>query len=316
MKRHRLCLSVFYLGMTLMNTPANAEAVAVYVATPLTAANSFTEGIEGPAVDYAGNVYAVNFQRAHTIGKVTPAGSAEVFATLPGDSIGSGIRVDRQGQLLVADYVRHTIYRIDPATGHIGILARDARMNQPNDLAITADDILYASDPNWKNSTGNVWRINTAGRVELVAAHMGTTNGIDISPDGNTLYVNESVQRSIWAFAIEANGSLSHKRLFKQFDDFGLDGMRVDVDGNLYVTRYGKGTVVKLAPDASVLQEIATLGSLPSNICFGGPDGRTAYVTEVEQKRIVQFRVERPGLEWARTQANHPANPPATEAGK
>jgi sugar lactone lactonase YvrE len=108
------------------------------------------------------------------------------------------------------------------------------------------------------------------------------------------------VQRSIWAFAISADGTLGPKRLFKKFDDFGFDGMRCDVDGNLYVTRHGKGTVVKLSPAGEILREIEVLGAHPTNICFGGPDGCTAYVTEAERRRIVQFRVDRPGLEWKR----------------
>jgi sugar lactone lactonase YvrE len=75
------------------------------------------------------------------------------------------------------------------------------------------------------------------------------------------------------------------------------------VDGNLYVTRYGKGTVVKLSPDGKVLREIDVLGPSPSNLCFGGPDGRTVYVTEVKHQRLVQFRVDRPGLAWQRWQS-------------
>jgi len=74
--------------------------------------------------------------------------------------------------------------------------------------------------------------------------------------------------------------------------------MRCDVDGNLYITRYGKGTVVKLSPQAEILAEIPVLGGRPSNLCFGGPDGRTIYVTEVEHQRLVGFRVDRPGREW------------------
>ena len=76
--------------------------------------------------------------------------------------------------------------------------------------------------------------------------------------------------------------------------------MRCDVDGNLYTTRYGKGTVVKLSPDGKILREVDVLGAKPSNICFGGSDGRTAYVTEVEHRRLVMFRVDRPGLAWKR----------------
>ena len=86
----------------------------------------------------------------------------------------------------------------------------------------------------------------------------------------------------------------------RNFPDFGFDGMRCDVDGNIYATRHGKGTVVKVSPSGEVLREIDVLGKHPTNICFGGPDGRTAYVTEAEQKRLVSFRVDRPGLAWHR----------------
>jgi sugar lactone lactonase YvrE len=120
-----------------------------------------------------------------------------------------------------------------------------------------------------------------------------------VSPDGRTLYVNESVQRNVWAFDRDADGQINNKRLLLKFDDFSLDGMRCDVDGNLYVTRHGKGTVAKLSPSGEVLREIDVLGKSPSNICFGGDDGCTAYVTDADKNRIVQFRVERPGNEWA-----------------
>lgn len=270
----------------------------LFTASPLTAAGSFTKGIEGPACDASGAVYAVNFATQQTIGRVRPDGTAEVFVTLPGKSVGNGIRFNRAGQMFVADYVGHNVLRIDPATRAITVHAHEAAMNQPNDLAMAPDGTLYASDPDWPNQRGQIWRISTGGRVTRVAGDMGTTNGIEVSPDGKTLYVNESVQRNVWAFAIAADGSLSGKRLIKQFPDFGFDGMRCDVDGNLYITRHGKGTVVKMTPQGEVLKEIGVLGPNPTNICFGGPDGRTAYVTEAAQGRLVQFRVDRPGLEW------------------
>lgn len=282
--------------------PEAAPAELLFVASPLTEANSFTDGVEGPACDAAGYVYAVNFARQRTIGKVGPDGRAELFVTLPGTSTGNGIVFDRSGMMYVADYVGHNVLRVDPITRAITVLAHDGRMNQPNDLAIAPDGTLYASDPSWPNGTGQVWRIDRSGKAARVALDMGTTNGIEVSPDGRMLYVNESIQRNIWAFAIAPDGSLGDKRLLKSFDDFGFDGMRCDVDGNLYVTRHGKGTVVKLSPDGHILQEVAVLGASPTNICFGGPDGRTAYVTEAEQRRLVQFRVDRPGLAWQRWQ--------------
>jgi sugar lactone lactonase YvrE len=269
----------------------------LYTATPF--ATGFTAGIEGPATDRDGAVYVVNYQKEQTIGRVTPDGKAEVWTTLPGKSVGNGIRFDQDGLMYVADYVGHNVLRIDPKTKALEVYAHEDRMNQPNDLAIAADGTLYASDPNWKAGTGQLWRIGRDRKVLLLASGMGTTNGIDVSPDGKTLYVNESVQRNIWAFPITAEG-VGEKKLLLQFPDHGFDGMRCDVDGNLYVTRYGKGVVAVVSPEGKVLREIDVLGKQPSNLCFGGPDGRTVYVTEVEHTRLVQFRVEKPGLEWTR----------------
>ena len=277
-----------------------AEREALFVAKPLTAEGAFTEGIEGPACDAKGNIYAVNFARQQTIGKVTPDGQATIYVELPGKSSGNGIRFDREGIMFVADYVGHNVLRIDPATRRITVFAHEDQMNQPNDLAIAPDGALFASDPNWKDGTGQLWRIDRQGRILRVAEEMGTTNGIEVSPDGKTLYVNESNQRNIWAFDITPDGYLAGKRLLKKFDDYGFDGMRADVDGNLYIARHGKGTVVKLSPSGEVRREINVLGDRPTNICFGGTDGRTAYVTEVQHRRLVQFRVDRPGQEWIR----------------
>ncbi|HEY1172249.1 MAG TPA: SMP-30/gluconolactonase/LRE family protein [Verrucomicrobiae bacterium] len=278
-----------------------SAAEPLFLAKPLTETNSFTGGIEGPACDAKGDLYAVNFARQQTIGKVTPDGKTELFVTLPGKSTGNGIRFDKAGFMYVADYVEHNLLRIDPKTKAITVFAHNSAMNQPNDLAIAADGTLYASDPNWKASTGQLWRIDRDGTTERLATDMGTTNGIEVSPDGKTLYVNESVQRNVWAFDITPERKLANKRLLKKFDDHGFDGMRCDVDGNLYITRHGKGTVVKLSPKGEILQEIDVLGPHPTNIAFGGKDGRTAYVTEAKHRRVVQFRVDRPGLEWSRT---------------
>lgn len=274
----------------------------LFVATPLTEVESFTPGIEGPACDAAGNVYAVNFKEQHTIGKVTPDGKAEVYLTLSDGSIANGIRFDRDGFMYIADYTNHNVLKVDPKTKNISVFAHESKMNQPNDLAIAPDGTLYASDPNWSDLSGQVWKIDRNGKVTRVASEMGSTNGIEVSPDGKILYVNESRQRNIWKFKINPDGTLSEKTLFKTFPDFGFDGMRCDMDGNLYIARYGKGTVVKVSPEGDILKEIDVLGERPSNLCFGGPDGRTVYVTEVVNTRLVQFRVDRPGLAWQRWQ--------------
>jgi gluconolactonase len=294
---------LFVAGMILLPSAlAGGEKDKLFVARPLTPEKSFTPGIEGPNCDKAGNIYAVNFEKQQTIGKTTPDGKSEIFVTLPGKSTGNGIVFDKQGFMYVADYVEHNVLKIDMKSKKISVYAHNPKMNQPNDLAIAPDGTLYASDPNWKNGTGQLWRIDKEGKTHLLADKMGTTNGIEVSPDGKTLYVNESVQRNVWAFPINADGSIGEKRLLKKFPDHGFDGMRCDVKGNLFITRYGKGTVAVLSPAGEILREIDVLGASPSNICFGGPDGKTVYVTEVTKQRLVEFRVDQPGLAWQRWQ--------------
>jgi len=279
-----------------------ADDQPLFVATPLTSAGGFIPDVEGPACDAAGNIYCVNGRWLQTIEKTTPQGATEVFVTLPGGSVGNGIRFTRDGTMYIADYTAHNILRVDMKTRAVSVFAHDDRMNQPNDIALAPDGTLYASDPNWENGDGQLWNIDRQGHVRRLVEHVGTTNGIEVSPDGHTLYVNESAQRGVWAYTIAPDGGLADKRLVKQFDDFSLDGMRCDVDGNLYVTRQLKGTVVKVSPAGQVIREFDILGSKPSNLCFGGPDGRTLYITEVEHQRLVQVRVDRPGLEWQRWQ--------------
>jgi sugar lactone lactonase YvrE len=301
MPSHRIHLTLALAALPLIGH-AEQPSPALYSATPLTIAGGFLPDLEGPACDAAGNIYAVNGQWLQTIFKATPQGATEVFVTLPGGSVGNGIRFDRAGTMFVADYTEHNVLRVDMKTRAVTVFAHEDRMNQPNDLAIAPDGTLYASDPNWDDGTGQIWSIDRQGRVRRLAERTGTANGIEVSPDGRTLYVNESLQRNVWALTIAPDGSLTDKRLLKQFPDGSLDGMRCDVDGNLYVARPEKGAVVKLSPRGEILREIDVLGARPSNLCFGGPDGCTVYVTEVEHQRLVQFRVERPGLEWQRWQ--------------
>ncbi len=273
----------------------------LFTAKALTNKDTFTTGIEGPACDADGNLYVVNLKRRGDIARISPDGKTEVFVELPGKSVGNGIVFDQKGKMYVADYVGHNVLRIDMKTKKVEVFAHEPTMSQPNDIAISPNGTIYASDPNWGKDTGRLWKITTEGKIAKVADELGTTNGIEVSPDGKTLYCNETVQRNVWAFPINSDGTLGEKRLVKKFEDHGFDGMRCDTDGNLYITRYGKGTVVKLSPDGKVIKEVAVLGKSPSNICFGGPDGRTAYVTEVENRRVVQFRTDKPGLAWQRT---------------
>ena len=289
------------LSISLLPSKSITQAIEnleLYESIDFTEENLFTAGIEGPATDIHGNIYAVNYMHKGTVGKVDHSGRVSLFVTLPNGSVGNGIRVNKEGDLLLADYTGHNILRINRKSGEIQVYAHDSRMNQPNDLAITKNQILFLSDPNWSESTGNLWRVNTDGTVQLLEENMGTTNGIEVSPDETKLYVNESVQRNIWVYDLSSKGDLTNKRLFHQFEDFGMDGMRCDAEGNLYVTRHGKGTVVILSKEGDLLHEVFLKGKKPSNITFGGDDGRTCYITLQDRGCFELFLTENPGREW------------------
>lgn len=270
----------------------------LYESSVFTAAHSFTSGIEGPAVDRNGVLYAVNFEKQGTIGQVMPEGKGSIFVELSGGSIGNGIRFHSDGRMFIADYKNHNILQVNMASKQLSVYAHEPKMNQPNDIAIDDKDRLYASDPNWGNGSGNIWRIDTDGKVTLLEANTGTANGIEVSPDNKTLYVNETVQRRVWAYDLAADGGISNKRLLIEFPDFGMDGMRCDMKGNLYITRHGKGTIVKVSPVGKVLREIQVGGKQPSNLAFGGKNGCTVYVTLQDNGNIEKFQVEDPGREW------------------
>lgn len=284
-------------SFALEKTP-HGEREELYVSRVFTPRGGFTTGVEGPACDRYGNLFAVNFQRQGTIGRVTPGGSVSLFIELPEGSIGNGIRFNSDGDMFVADYNGHHIYKVDMKTLEIGVFINEQSMNQPNDLAVSSKNILYVSDPDWKNNTGNLWRVDPDAALTLLESGMGTTNGIDMSPDEKTLYVNESIQRNVWAYDVTSDGSLHNKRLLIRFPEHRMDGMRCDSGGNLYITRSMINTVVKVSPRGKILLEVKTTGNDPSNVTFGGPDGRTCYVTVHDQGNIEYFRTELPGRDW------------------
>ena len=259
-----------------------------------TAENVFTPGIEGPAVNGKGQLFAVNFEREGTIGVVNEAGEGKVFLELPAGSIGNGIRFDQNDNMFIADYAGHKVYRVAKGSNVPEIWAEQPNMNQPNDLTIGKQGQIYLSDPDWSTNTGKLWMVDPQTNVVLLEDEMGTTNGIEVNPEGNILYVNESIQRKVWKYDILPGGRISNKQLFISFKDFGLDGMRCDHKGNLYITRFEKGTVVVVSPEGNILDEIILKGKNPSNIAFGGEDWQTCYVTMADRGCVEAFRALHP----------------------
>ena len=312
--------SLGVLAALLLVTAAAAEE-ALFVSREVGKATDYTKGIEGPAVDAAGVLYVANFGKLGSIEKLKPgAAQAELFVQLPDGNVGNGIRFDRQGRMYVADYAGHQIFVFEAGqTARNVYLA--AHFHQPNDLAIADDGTLYASDP-CPHCPGRIWQItrlpNGKGHGKPMSSEraMGRSNGLDLSPDGKTLYVSESDTRQVWAYRIEGT-KLTAPRLLRTFGKSDLDGLRTDIDGRIFVVHQVdahtppevKGSVAVLAPDGTLVREVPVLGKGPTNLAFGGADGKTVFVTQADGGSIEAFRVDRPGREYCQLAANPPCPP-------
>jgi len=295
--------------------PALAAEPVLFESRQITPTGEYTSGIEGPAVDASGALYVVNFQRPGTVGRLAPdATRSELFAELPAGSVGVSIRFARDGRMFLADYKTHTIFVFARGATEPRVYFQSDQFNQPNDMAVARDGTIYASDPNWRRREGQVWRITPngdgtgLGTVLASPRKLTTTNGIELSPDEKTLYVAESATSEIWAYRVDGD-ALREPRLVKKFPDFEVDGIRTDRDGRLYVARILKGTIAVLTPDGALLREIPLTASEPTNLAFGGPDGKTVFVTQRKGGFIEAFRVDRAGREFCLQQRDGCTDP-------
>ncbi|WP_194475334.1 SMP-30/gluconolactonase/LRE family protein [Bradyrhizobium sp. CCBAU 51753] len=289
---------------------AAAAQPALFESRQVTPTGEYTFGIEGPAVDLDGNLFVVNIGRAGTIGRLSQGASqSEKFLDLPEGSVGNAIRFSPDGTMFVADYKKHNIFLVAKGASDAAVWFHSDQMNQPNDMTIARDGTIYASDPNWKGRSGRIWRIARGadgavqGEVMTAPRAMGTTNGIDLSPDGRVLYVSESNSGQVWSYSLRGN-DLTDARLIRTFEPDTVDGVRTDVTGRLFVARILKGAIAVLNPNGSLQREIVLRGKEPTNLAFGGSDGQTVFVTQRQGGFIESFRTDREGREHCLQRGN------------
>lgn len=240
---------------------------------------------EGPVWDPAGFLY-VSDEEQNQIYRVYPDGRHESVIAL-GDPDGNTF--DRQQRLLDCASILRAIIRIDAGGKQYTTLAdrfEGHRFNSPNDVVIGPDGAIYFTDPTLDLPKGEeqeisfqgVYRLDDKGNVQLLIKDMSQPNGLAFSPDGKTLYVDDSKRKNIRAFDFAANGTVSHERIFGDENEPGgvPDGMRVDQQGNLYVV----GPKGIWAWDSSG----AHLGTIvmpeqPANLAWGDKDYSTLYIT-------------------------------------
>lgn len=300
----RECRFISWIAFALVVATAARAEPRLFESAQVSPAGEYTAGIEGPAADIHGNLYVVNLARPGSIGRLAAGASvSEKVLDLPAGSVGNAIRFDQSGTMFIADYKKHNIFAVKKGASQAEVYFHAEQMNQPNDITIADDGTIYASDPFWKGRTGQIWRISKSadgavqGAVMKAPRAMGTTNGIDLSPDGKTLYVGESMSGQVWAYEVHG-AELSAARLLRTFEPDTIDGLRTDTDGRLLIARIGKGEIAIMTPDGGLQRAIALRGKDPTNLAFGGSDGRTVFVTQRQGRFIEAFRTDREGREY------------------
>ncbi len=278
---------------------------------------TLTEGLEfpeGPVAFADGSVVLVEIA-AGALTRVAAGGAKSVVARPGGGPNGAALGPD--GKLYLAnnggfewhrenghirpimqarDYSGGRIERVDPATGAVEVLYRacgEVPLKGPNDLVFDAHGGFYFTDLGKVRARemdrGAVYYATADGSfITEVAYPMVTPNGIGLSPDGRTLYVAETEAARLWAFPIEAPGVVQKERwpsphggrLVAGIGGYQrFDSLAVQADGRICVATLINGGITVISPDGRHVEHHASGDPMTTNICFGGPDMKAAYLT-------------------------------------
>ena len=247
--------------------------------------------LEGPTWDQrTGTLLLSNMQnptgpqgvQPSAVLRFTPPSTFETFIANSGSN---GLAITPDGsRLLAATHDNRTVSSYSLADRSRTTVAADHQgraFNSPNDLTIGQDGTTYFTDPNFQRGNRadeqggrtSVFRVRN-GVVDVVDDTLSQPNGVVLSPDGKTLYVGGG--NSIVKYAVAADGSTGNRTTFASIRT--PDGATVDCAGNLYWTSYSEGLVRVFSPTGTLLGTISA-GRNTTNAAFGGPDGRTLYIT-------------------------------------
>ena len=286
---------------------------------------------EGPIAMPDGSVVLVEIKRG-TLTRVGSDGSVRVIARTGGGPNGAAIGPDGKayvcnnggfewhdfGGLTVPgnqpkDYIGGRIQRVDLATGRVEDLYTecDGRpLRGPNDIVFDAAGGFWFTDHGKirdrdRDRTGVFYAKTDGSLIREAIFPLDAPNGVGLSPDGRHLYVAETYTGRVWAWDLEGPGQVLASAgfgpgggsLLAGLPGYQLfDSLAVDGAGNVCVATLVNGGITVISPGGEILDHVATGDPLTTNICFGGPDLRTAYITLSGTGRLVATEWPRPGL--------------------
>ena len=219
-----------------------------------------------------------------------------------------------------ADYIGGRIQRVTldgPGAGTVTDLYTECDGNPlrgPNDIVFDTDGGFYFTDlgktrPREMDRGGLYYATPDGSSITEIAYPLISPNGVGLSPDGDRVYIAETQTGRVWYWEIEAPGKLrpvsdaprgpGGAGLLYGFEGFQLlDSLGVDGDGNVCVATLGTGAISVISPDGELLEQVKppVFDFFVTNICFGGPDLRTAYITSSGRGRLYATEWPRPGL--------------------
>ncbi len=250
---------------------------------------------EGPAPDQHGNVYFTD-QPNNRIMVWSVDDQLSLFMQPCGRS--NGLYFDREGNLWSCADEKNELWQIDPGKNIRVVVSQhhSAALNGPNDLWIAPNGSVYFTDPYYQRSWWShsempqdrqgVYLFEPASQSLIrVADDLVKPNGIIGTPDGKTLYVADIGAGKTWRYTIDNRSRLSDKTLFCEL---GSDGMTLDEKGNLYLT--GKGVTI-FDRQGNLLGNIPIPESWTANVCFGGADRKSLFITASKGLYRVKMRV-------------------------
>jgi gluconolactonase len=270
------------------------------------------EFTEGPAYGPDGRVYFSDIGN-RIMAYDLATGKTGVYRDPSGRA--NGLDFDPQGRLVAAQGANKGGERrvtITEKDGKVRVLTdnwKGKRYNSPNDLTIDTEGRVYFTDPRYVGDekreidTESVYRVDPDGTVEQIITDVQKPNGIVLSPDMKTLYVADSNPKGnqhLLAFPLKADGTVGDKKLLHDFGkERGIDGMCVDVKGNIYgAAGDGKtGGVFMFNPEGKQIAFIPT-PETPTNCVFSGKDRKTLYVTAGKSLYRIELKVEGFAVFW------------------
>ncbi len=269
-----LSYRIFAAALLLSPVAALAQIIGIGPIGQVSQAQTGFQFTEGPAVDTQGNIYFTDVQRSR-IHKIDRQGQLTTF--LENTQGMNGLMFDPRGRLIACQSTSGRIVAIDVATKAVTDIATQfegARFNSPNDLVIDRQGNIYFSD---RNGNAVYFIAATDNSVRRLITTLTLPNGLLLSLDEKTLYVLYGSPNLV-SYPINSPGQLGAPQMTALQGAGGGDGMTIDTQGNLYITRPNINAVQVLTPAGQSLGTI-TFQEAPSNCVFGGADLKTLFVT-------------------------------------